>query len=167
MSKGIYLRFPNVAKTFFVKPLVVKNLSCKLNLGAQFNLRTGLIPQWVISGENGKKTNFSKLDGIRIRLQFQDVSNRTLRRTVGDLEFLQWLKMEPLQQCRGVELVMPHTLHLTTLVQRENERRKGFKKMSFKPTLSDSEDQEIERMVNRARITTTAQFYVEFQRDMM
>ena len=89
VSKGIYLRFPNVAKTLFVNPLVVKNLSCKLNLGAQFNLKTGLIPQWVISGENGKKTNFSKLDGIRIRLQFQDVSNRTLQRTVGDPEFLQ------------------------------------------------------------------------------
>ena len=25
--KGIYLRFPNIAKTFFVKPLVVQNLS--------------------------------------------------------------------------------------------------------------------------------------------
>ena len=34
VSKGIYIRFPNVTKTIFVKPLVVKNLSCKLNLGA-------------------------------------------------------------------------------------------------------------------------------------
>ena len=40
VSKGIYVRFPNVTKTFFVKPLVVKNLSCKLNLGAQFNYQT-------------------------------------------------------------------------------------------------------------------------------
>ena len=110
-----------MAKTLFVNPLVVKNLSCKLNLGAQFNLKTGLIPQWVISGENRKKTNFSKLDGIRIRLQFQDVSNRTLQRTVGDPEFLQWLKREPLQQHCGVEHVTPHTLHLTTLVQPENQ----------------------------------------------
>ena len=101
MSKGIYLRFPNVAKTFFVKPLVVKNLSCKLNLGAQFNFKTGLIPQRVISGENGKKTNFSEINGIRICLQFQDVLNKTLRRTVGDPEFLQWLKREPLQQRWG------------------------------------------------------------------
>ena len=45
VSKGIYLKFPNVAKTFFVKLLVVKNLSCKLNLGTQFNYNTGLIPQ--------------------------------------------------------------------------------------------------------------------------
>ena len=88
VSKGIYLRFPNVGKTFFVKPLVVKNLSCELNLGTQFNFKTGLKPQRVMSGENGKKTNFSKLDGIRIRLQFQDVSNKTLQRMLGDPKFL-------------------------------------------------------------------------------
>ena len=144
-----------------MKPLVVKNLSCKLNLGAQFNYKTGFIPQRVISGENGRKTNFSELDGVRIRLQFQDVSNKTLRRTVGNPEFLQWLRREPLEQHCGVEYVLPHTLHITTLVQQENQRRKGFKKMSFQPTLSDSEDPELERMVNRARLTTTAQFYVK------
>ena len=62
------MKFPHVTKTFFVKPLVVKNLSCKLNLGAQFNYKTGFIPQQVISGENERKTNFSELDGIRIHL---------------------------------------------------------------------------------------------------
>ena len=41
ISKGIYIKFPNVNKTFFVKPLIVKNISCKLNLGAQFNHQTG------------------------------------------------------------------------------------------------------------------------------
>ena len=51
--KGIYLRFPNIAKTFFVKPLVVQNLSYNLNLGAQFNFKTRLIPQRVIQGKNG------------------------------------------------------------------------------------------------------------------
>ena len=66
VSKGIYVRFPNVTKTFFLKPLVVKNLSCKLNLGAQFNYQMGFLPQRVISGSTGKKTNFSKLDRIRI-----------------------------------------------------------------------------------------------------
>ena len=60
VSKGIYLKFPNITKTFFVKPLVVKNLSCKLNLGAQFNYKTEFIPQRVISGHNGRKTNFSE-----------------------------------------------------------------------------------------------------------
>ena len=44
ISRGIYLRFPNVAKIFFMKPLVVRNLSCNLNLGAQFNFKTGLVP---------------------------------------------------------------------------------------------------------------------------
>ena len=105
MLKGIYLKFPYVAQTFIVKLLVVKNLSCKLNLGAHFNYKTGLIPQRVRSGENGRKTNFSELDGIRLHLQFQDVSNKTRQRTVGNPEFLQWLKREPLQQCRGVEHV--------------------------------------------------------------
>ena len=54
VSKGIYLRFPNIAKTFFVKPLVVQNLSCNLNLGMQFNFKTRLIPQKVVQGKNGK-----------------------------------------------------------------------------------------------------------------
>ena len=37
VSRGIYLRFFNLVKTFFMKPLVLQNLSCNLNLGAQFN----------------------------------------------------------------------------------------------------------------------------------
>ena len=90
VSKGIYIRFPNVRKTFFVKPLIVKNLSCKLNLGAQFNHQTGFIPQKVQVDGNGKKTNYSELDGIRIRLHFQDVTNRTLQCFVGDSEFVSW-----------------------------------------------------------------------------
>ena len=31
--------------------------------------------------------------------------------------------------------------------------------MMFQPTLDDSEDREMERLVNRARITMVAQFY--------
>ena len=125
ISRGIYLRFPNVAKTFFMKLLVVQNLSCNLNLGAQFNFKTGLVPQRVIHGEDGQKTNFSELDGIWIRLQFQDVSNETLQKTVGDPEFLQWLKKELLQQCCVVDQVRPHTLHLSKMVQQEKQGRKG------------------------------------------
>ena len=53
VSRGIYLRFPNIAKMFFVKLLVVWNLSCNLNLGTQFNFKTGLVPQRVIQGEGG------------------------------------------------------------------------------------------------------------------
>ena len=88
VSKGIYIRSPNVSKNFFVRPLIVKNLSCKLNLGAQFNHQTGFIPQKVISDSTSKKTNFSEQDGIRICLQFPDVTNRTLRSIVGDSEFV-------------------------------------------------------------------------------
>ena len=122
VSKGIYLRFPNVSKTFFVKPLIVKNLSCKLNLGAQFNHQTGFIPQKVMTDSSGKKTNFSELDGIRIHLHFQDVTNRTLRSLVGDSEFVLRLQMEPPEQRRGVENSLPHTLHV---IQQEKLQKKG------------------------------------------
>ena len=37
VSKGIYQEFPNISKIFFVRPLVVRHLSCNLNLGAQVN----------------------------------------------------------------------------------------------------------------------------------
>ena len=66
VSKGIYLRFSNMVKPFFVKPLVLQNLSCNLNLGAQFNFKTGLIPQKVVQGKDWKKTNFRELNGIQI-----------------------------------------------------------------------------------------------------
>ena len=58
-----------------------------------------------------------------------------------------------------MDWVSPHTLHLSNVVQQENQRRRTFKKMTFQPTLSNSEDQEMERMVNQARITMVAQFY--------
>ena len=57
VSKGIYLRLSNVAKTFFMKLLVVQNFSCNLNQGMQFNFKTGLIPQRV----NGQKWTKDKL----------------------------------------------------------------------------------------------------------
>ena len=63
-------------------------------MGAQFNFITGLIPQKVMQGKDGRRANFSKLEGIRIRLQFQDISNETLRKAVRDLEFLWWLGRE-------------------------------------------------------------------------
>ena len=96
VSKGIYLKFPNISKIFFVKPLVVHNLSCNLNLGAQFNFKTGLILQKVMQGEDRRKTNFSELDGIRIQLQFKNVSHVMLCETLTDPEFLQCLKGNPL-----------------------------------------------------------------------
>ena len=51
VSKGMYIRFPNINKTFLVKPLVVQNLPCDINLGAQFNFVTGLTPRkWSRTG---------------------------------------------------------------------------------------------------------------------
>ena len=61
------MTFPNVTKTFFVKPLVVKNLSCKLNLGAQFNYKTRFILQRVISGHTRRKTNFESEYGYNFK----------------------------------------------------------------------------------------------------
>ena len=75
VSKGIYLKLPNIAKLFFMKPLVVHNLSCDINLGAQFNFETGFIPQKVMQDKDGRRTNFSELDGVQIPLHSKDVSH--------------------------------------------------------------------------------------------
>ena len=128
VSKGIYVKFPNVNKTFFVKPLIVKN-------------ETVFIRQKVIKDSTGKRTNFSELDGIRIRLQFQDVSNRTLRSTVGDSEFVQWLQKEPPDQRRGIENSPPHTLHV---IQQEKLRRKKAEEMLEQTSGQEEEDPELE-----------------------
>ena len=139
-----------------MKPLIVKNLSCKLNLGAQFNHQIGFIPQKVIMDNTSKKINVSKLDGIRIHLQFQDVTNRMLRSMVGDSEFDQWLQKEPPEQKRGIEDSPPHTLHV---IQQEKPREKKIKKMLVQNPRQEEEDLELEQLVDWARLTTAAQFY--------
>ena len=48
VSKGMYIRFPNITKTFLVMPLMIQNLLCDINLGAQFNFVTCLTPQKVV-----------------------------------------------------------------------------------------------------------------------
>ena len=126
VSRGIYKQFPNIAKMFLIKPLVVRNLSCHLNLGAQFNFKTGLIPQAVKQGTDVKKINFSELHDIQIQLQFQDVLNVTLQRTIEDPEYLQLLKKEPPHKQCGIKRVSPHTLHLAQVVQQENRQRTSF-----------------------------------------
>ena len=45
------------------------------------------------------------------------------------------------------------------MVQQEKQKEKGSKTFSFQPTTPDTEDPELERMVSRARLTTTALFY--------
>ena len=72
----------NITRTFLVKPLMVQNLPCNINLGAQFNFVMGLTPQKVVQDRNGRRKNISKLKGVKIQLQFQDVSNKTLRHTI-------------------------------------------------------------------------------------
>ena len=99
--------------------MVVKNLSCNLNLGAQFNYQTGFVPQKVIQSQDGRKINCSKLDGTRIILQFQDVSNKTLRRA----------------------------LHLAHVVQ-ENSRQRPVKRKLTPPEIPDHADQEVEKMID-------------------
>ena len=47
ISKGIYLKFPNLQTSFLVRPLVVKNLASPLNLGSKFNFEFMLTPQLV------------------------------------------------------------------------------------------------------------------------
>ena len=44
VSKGIYLKFPNISKIFFVRPLVVCHLACSMNLGAQPKLKSDSYP---------------------------------------------------------------------------------------------------------------------------
>ena len=68
VSRGMYICFPNITRTFLVKPLVVQNLPCNINLEAQFNFVTGLIPQKVVQNRNGKKKNVSELGRVKIQL---------------------------------------------------------------------------------------------------
>ena len=156
VSKVMYVQFPNITKTFLVKPLVVQNLLCDINLGAQFNFVTGLTPQKVVQDQNGRNNNVSELGGVKIQLQFQDVSNETLRYTIEDPEFLWWLEWEPAQQRRGVDRVYPHarvlpyTLHQAGVVQRENQRRKDYRNMKFQPVTPEKNPQKQPPETSRA-----------------
>ena len=55
--------------------------------------------------------------------------------------------------------VSPHTLHLSNVVQQENQRRKTFKKIAAQQTTSDTEDQQRARMGNQAKCTTLVQLH--------
>ena len=75
---------------------------------------------------------------------------------VGDSEFVWWLQKEPPEQRRGIEDSPPHTLHV---IQQEKPREKKPKEMLVQTPRQEEEDPELERLVNQARLTTTAQFY--------
>ena len=58
ISKGIYLKFPNLRTSFLIHPLVVKSLASPLNLGSKFIFEFMLIPQLVEQDANtGLKHN--------------------------------------------------------------------------------------------------------------
>ena len=69
ISKGIYLKFPNLQTSFLVRPLVVKNLASPLNLGSKFNFEFMLMPQLVEQDVNtGLKHNQYKIQGKKGKL---------------------------------------------------------------------------------------------------
>ena len=64
ISKGIYLKFPNVSNSYLIRPLVVKNLASPLNLGSKFNFEFMLTPQMVErDATTGLKHNRYKIQG--------------------------------------------------------------------------------------------------------
>ena len=98
------------------------------------------VKQTIIPGEDGKQTDSSKLKDIRTQIPFQEVSNMTTQRSAGNQEFSLWSKKEPPDQ-------------------RENQRRKMFKKMMFQTTTSNTKSREMEHMRNQTSNTATAQFH--------
>ena len=75
--------------------------------------------QTMIPSEDGKQTDSSKLNNIQTQIPFKERSNITPRRTASNQEFSLWWKKEPPDQ-------------------RENQRRKASKKMTFQLTTSDT-----------------------------
>ena len=75
---------------------------------------------------------------------------------MGDSEFVQLLQKEPPEQRRGIENSPPHTLHV---IQQEKLKGKETEETSGQTSRQEEEDPELERLVNWARLTTTAQFY--------
>ena len=69
---------------------------------------------------------------------------------------MQLLQKEPPEQRRGIENSPPRSLHV---IQQEKLKGKETKETSEQTSRQEQEDPELERLVNRARLTTTAQFY--------
>ena len=97
ISEGIYLRFPNIRTSFFVRPLVVENLASPLNLGSKFNFEFMLTPQLVEQNrQTGVKSNHYELQGQRGRLfpRTATVANLKLQ-LQGDDMFMEALEKWP------------------------------------------------------------------------
>ena len=54
--------------------------------------------------------------------------------------------------------VLHHPLHLAHVIQ-ENPRQRPVKRKLTPPEIPDHMDQEVEKLIDQAKITTTAQFY--------
>ena len=80
ISKGIYIKFPNIPTSFFVRPLVVENLASPLNLGSKFNFEFMLTPQLVEKDRRtGVKSNHYELQGQKGKLFSRTVTVATLK----------------------------------------------------------------------------------------
>ncbi len=97
ISEGIYLRFPNIRTSFFVRPLVVENLASPLNLGSKFNFEFMLTPQLVEQDRRtGVKSNHYELQGQRGRLFPRTVTVANLKLQLqGDDMFMEALGKWP------------------------------------------------------------------------
>ena len=54
--------------------------------------------------------------------------------------------------------VLSHTIHLAYVVQK-NSRQRPVKRKLTPPEIPNHVDQEVEKLINQVRLTTTAQFY--------
>ncbi len=80
ISEGIYIKFPNIPTSFFVRPLVVENLASPLNLGSKFNFEFMLTPQLVEKDmRTGVKSNHYELQGQKGKLFPRTVTVATLK----------------------------------------------------------------------------------------
>ena len=88
-STGIYLKFPNISRTSFMRPSVVCHLACSPNLGAQVKVEIRLTSQQARQSEDGRKANIGEPDRVQIQLQFKDTAFATPKQTVASPEVLQ------------------------------------------------------------------------------
>ena len=110
-----------------------------------------------MQGKDGRRTNFSELYGVWIKLQSKDVSHATLRKTLTDPEFLQCLKGNHLRPRQKKGQVMPHTLHLCEKVQQKNPKGSTLKKAKPQRMACDFKNRKREKMTKQMETTTVAQ----------
>ena len=107
ISKGIYLKFPNLRTSFLVHLLVVKNLASPLNLGSKFNFEFMLTPQLVEQDVNtGLKYNQYKIQGKKGKLFSRLVTVSVIKPYLQDDE----MRMKILNEWPDKGRIGQHTL---------------------------------------------------------